>query len=150
MSTKKFMTATGTNRELQISRSNEDGVTIRLYDPGFESHRAKTFFLNPSEAPALALAILEAALGDHDACSMEFAEALSGLRREVRRIEERDTAAKEQEELEAEALELFNAFATSFDRRKKTSSVDTLKENDVYNHWLAVARRAREMRESNA
>lgn len=135
MSTKKFMTATGSNRELHIKRSNEDHVQIRQFDPEFHTHQAKTFFLNPSEAPALCLAILEAA-GAHKDSQDFLGGAVEQLKFHIGEQERITAEAKEQAELEAEALELYNAFSP--DRK-----LSRISEAGYPERWLAVARRAR-------
>jgi len=57
---------------------------------------------------------------------------------------EAEVEAKEQAELEAEALDLFNASQKAIGAPPH-SSVDAM-GSDVNHKWLAVARRAREMR----
>lgn len=152
MSTTKFMTATGSNRELHIKRSNEDHVQIRQFDPEFHTHQAKTFFLDPSEAPALALAILEAAgvpmQGDFSRPTEGTEAHLSFIAQHLERyvVESEFTAAeaRERAELEAEALELFKASGAYGSDRLFLKFSDL--EETTQSAWLAVARRAREMR----
>lgn len=138
--TKTFMTATGANRQLQIKRS-DDAVMIRQFDPEFHTHQAKTFFLNPSDAPALALAILEAAYGEDQPAPNKIGEAWAALYAHIAEEESRAAEAKELAELEAEALDLFNT-------ARATRDIDPLEWDEVADKdtWVAVARRAREMR----
>lgn len=136
--TKTFMTATGANRQLQIKRS-DDAVMIRQFDPEFHTHQAKTFFLNPSEAPALCLSILEAA-GHKASPNGSFSVAACYLRQGIKEQERATAEAEELAELESEALELRNEF-TGRTATEWAYPTTTAKEG-----WLAVARRAREMR----
>ena len=91
-------------------------------------------------APALALAILEAAGHVRDACSDNDADvAMEWLHSAIARQAKQSAEAKEQAELEAEALELANAFnKTDWDFFPCNRTVEA-------HQWLAVARRAREM-----
>lgn len=145
MSTTKFMTATGSNRELHIKRSNEDHVQIRQFDPEFHTHQAKTFFLDPSEAPALALAILEAAgvEATPNAGAIALGTVVSDLQRLIAEQERATAEARELAELEAEALELLNV-RRKFEGIEQADALDDMPKatRDI---WLAVARRAREL-----
>lgn len=149
MSTTKFMTATGSNRELHIKRSNEDHVQIRQFDPEFHTHQAKTFFLNPSEAPTLALAILEAAGYTEDDTEgttglTHFALAMSNLRTGIEEQERATAEARELAELEAEAFEYLKAVYTVTGAHIPAKFSDL--NAGVQSHFLIIARRAREMR----
>ena len=107
--------------------------------------------LDNSTAPALALAILEAAgltvaKGDVKQDSFEdlMIDASLHLKCAIR-LQERATAeAKEQAELEAEALELFNAAREEI--AVGTYGAYEQLDNRSRRKWLAVARKAREMR----
>ena len=95
----------------------------------------------PSDAPALALAILEAA-GIDDADSGNTSCAVADLRTYVAMVERITAEAKEQAELEAEAFELRRAY---LEGRAGFDSWNELTDAER-DHWLAVARKAREMR----
>lgn len=146
MSTTKFMTATGSNRELTVKRSKENSVQIRQFDPEFQSQQAKTFFLNPSDAPALCLAILEAAGLRGRSDYMD--EAMDNLANYISESRANEAGAKEQAELEALALEMFNVWLKALgDAGYPDWNGEVAELKDT---WLAVARRARELRsESN-
>lgn len=94
-------------------------------------------YLPASEAPALALAILEVAgfVGDETLFS---GLAVANLRDHIEEQERVTAEAKEQAELEAEALELFKAaFPRLIDEQFLSTEQAEL--------WLRVARKAREM-----
>ena len=101
----------------------------------------------PSDAPALALAILEAA-GYTEAEYVDewpnVNRAVFSLRLGIEEQEREASRAKEQAELEAEALELYNA-RISFLGGEALTSFEKLNQ-DNKDMWLAVARKAREMR----
>lgn len=147
MSTTKFMTATGSNRELHIKRSNEDHVQIRQFDPEFHTHQAKTFFLNPSEAPALALAILEAAGVEPDRepleCQVSLGTIVADLQATIKHGEALAAAARERAELEAEALMLANSAVLAVGN-PPYPSIEHMSDTSL-RKWLAVARKAREL-----
>lgn len=93
------------------------------------------------DSPALALAILEAS--GVESPYYNLGDAVSNLRQHVEREAKHLAEAKEQAELEAEALELFKASGTYGSDRL------FLKFNHLDDHiqkaWLAVARKAREI-----
>lgn len=96
----------------------------------------------PSDAPALALAVLEAAGWPEEASNSVTHSIMTGLS-DVLSIQERiATEAKEQAELEAEALELW----ASFQGLPADQYTFANLEDHAQRCWLAVARRAREMR----
>ncbi|MGP9528616.1 hypothetical protein [Glutamicibacter sp. AOP5-A2-18] len=141
MTSKTFKNAEGYNIQLSVSKC--DGmVEISILYPNGDEH---TTSISPSDAPALALAILEAA-GVTETDSPYMQEAADNLRAYIL-IEEKVAAeAKEQAELEAEALELLRAsqcirtdgmyaYVPSFAELSDPSKTK----------WLAVARKAREM-----
>ena len=148
MTSKTFKSVTDNEGELDV-RANDCGVFIAFSRAG-QIWQASTFA--PSDAPALALAILEAAgltvaKGDVKQDSFEdvMIDASLHLKCAIR-LQERATAeAKEQAELEAEALELFNTFWRS-DGEGPSSIENWRAPNEEREDWLAVARRAREMR----
>ncbi|MGO4297373.1 hypothetical protein [Glutamicibacter sp. MCAF14] len=123
---------------LEVGRNGElPWLNIREFD--LEN---TMFMLAPSDAPALALAILEAAGWPERESTSVTRTILSDLSRVVE-FQERATAeAKEQAELEAEALELFNA-------QRKHQHYPLVEDWDMQpsckDTWLAVARKAREI-----
>lgn len=110
------------------------------------------FCVSPSDAPALALAILEAAgvvpvqrdYESYDDGTPAHLQAVAYFLKQHNEAQERTTAeARERAELEAEALELCNEFIEDMGYDRVDSwdgSVPSKKEA-----WLAVARRAREL-----
>lgn len=94
------------------------------------------------DAPALALAILEAAgyTGFSDEGHMEF--AMRGLRAYIFEQAERKAEAEEAKKLDEEALTLFNAFRT--ERRLSTHAKIT-DITGTEEAWREVARKAREL-----
>ena len=119
-------------------RIGAEGIYLELKENG---KRATTVF-PPKDAPALALAVLEAAgVGE----SSDAGVAAGYLRSHIAEQERAAAEAKEQAELEAEALELLNAHREATGN-PLAESLDGLLYNAKEN-WLAVARRAREMRE---
>lgn len=108
----------------------------------------KSFMFDNTTAPALALAILEAAGYDDMADDANLADvhafnAMHKLQESVDTQERATAEAKEQAELEAEALELFNASRVVRGLVLIEWVSVTKSERD---EWLAVARKAREMR----
>lgn len=108
--------------------------------------------ISHSDAPALALAVLEAAGYEErqkgwdvlNSADENIAQAMRCLSKGIE-IQERATAeAKELAELEAEALELFKASGTYGSDRISLKLSDL--DDHIQEAWLAVARRAREMR----
>ncbi|MGP5023301.1 hypothetical protein ACTXIU_17170, partial [Glutamicibacter arilaitensis] len=102
--------------------------------------------LKTETAPALALAILEAAIPKGQiSVSAAMADSLHALRDEVKRIDERNAAVREQAELEAEALKLWLACRAVSNKYQtediKFSDLDAIEQAE----WLAVARKAREI-----
>lgn len=114
-------------------RIGTEGIYLELKENG---KRATTVF-PPKDAPALALAVLEAA---GVAESSDAGVAAGYLRSHIAEQERTTAEAKEQAELEAEALELRNEF-TGRTATEWAYPTTTAKEG-----WIAVARKAREMR----
>lgn len=116
----------------------EGGRRFSLLMPHVSSHAGIAF--DSTTAPALALAILEAAgwpEEDHNSITHSIMASLG----DVIHIQERITAeAEAQAELEAEALELYNVCMTGHSLSSFNGLGGTLRDQ-----WLAVARRAREM-----
>ena len=104
----------------------------------------KSFMFDNTTAPALCLAILEAAGHVCDACSDNDADvAMEWLHSEIARQAKQSAEAKAQAELESEALELLNASRES-NRRPTVETFEGFESTKQ--SWLAVARKAREMR----
>ena len=131
--------------ELSVIRTNEDLLRVGISIPGVETFGC--IDLPSSNAPALALAILEAA-GYTEAEYVDewpnVNRAVFSLRLGIEEQEREASRAKEQAELEAEALELYNA-RISFLGGEALTSFEKLNQ-DNKDMWLAVARKAREMR----
>lgn len=125
-------------------RIGDDGIYLELKENG---NRATTVF-PPSDAPALALAILEAAgfeaefhatgtFQDGDCWQLEN---VAQVIKDYLSIKDAEAAeAKDKAELEAEALELFNV--------RHGTDLDDWKHSDrsVASAWVSVARKAREI-----
>ena len=109
----------------------------------------KSFMFDNTTAPALCLAILEAA-GFEDSSSggriTGARIAVGDLRRHVANLERATAEAKEQAELEAEALVLENARCEALEVGGFNSFDDLPAHKQATG--LAVARKAREMRKS--
>ncbi|GGJ59127.1 hypothetical protein [Glutamicibacter ardleyensis] len=136
--------------ELHIVRTNEDLVRFIICTEG-ESFASLD--IHPATIPALALAILEAAgvearsipsarLGTSEHLSDTAYELSTYIEKQQRATAE----AKEQAELEAEALELANS-AVLVVGNPPYRSIEHMSDTSL-RKWLAVARKAREMRKS--
>lgn len=138
MINKTFNSHSTDGRALEVGRNGErPWLNIREFD--LEN---TMFMLAPSDAPALALAVLEAA-GVTETDSPYMQEAADNLRAYIL-IEEKVTAeARELAELEAEAEALYRVYFETAEMDYK--NWEKL-EQRVKDYWLAVARRAREMR----
>lgn len=104
----------------------------------------------PSDVPALALAILETAGFEED--TENFGTAVHELGLAIKEQRYIAAEAKEQAELEAEALALFNTLQTEIHGTlgPNWAHVTEFPSGETKRKWLAVARKAREMRsESN-
>ena len=111
------------------------------------------FRMAPSDAPALCLAILEAAKvpmqGDFnnpiEGTSVHLSFIAQHLERYVVEAEERAAADADRVKLEQEALRLYNAAVTIGDPWEASkTSFDQIPEHR-HEKWLAVARAAREL-----
>lgn len=142
MINKTFNSDSTDGRALEVGRNGErTWLNIREFD--LEN---TMFILAPSDAPALALAILEAA-GGRDALGIDVGNAMIDLHECVSEQERANAEAKEQEELEAEALELFNTSRLE----RGLDELDWVRVTPRERaEWLAVARRAREIAEAKA
>ena len=133
MTSKTFKSA-ATNRTLTV-----EGFFNGAFSVVFSDDSSRDLMLQGDDAPALALAILEAAgvvptqhSDSVDEGSQETLEdVMHWLTRHVR-------SAEAKAELEAEALELYKAH-TSYHHAK------SLSEAASPSRWLAVARKAREI-----
>lgn len=136
MTSKTFEGLDGT-RLLHIKNLGKH-VTMSIEVPG-QVHMGITF--DPASIPALALAELEAAGWPERESTSVTRTILSDLSRVVEFQEHVTAEAKEQAELEAEALELWATF------QGLPVQDYTFAELDDHGQitWLAVARRAREM-----
>lgn len=134
---KTFKSALSTDKELRITGGPERVCFAQRAHKGMES----LVFIDNTEAPALALAILEAAGFDGDE-NMFTGLAVANLRDHVEEQERATSEAKEQAKLEAEALKLFQAW-------RKSHHLPMVEDWDMTPsfkpEWLAVARRAREI-----
>ena len=135
----------GHPRRLHLEE-NEHGVNIHASDPEWRDGYGIT--IATSDAPALALAILEAAgYQEHSKAELGSSELLASygmtkLRQAVQAQDREESEAEAQAKLEAEALKLINAYRDSMGYT--TCYWETVGESDRKN-WLAVARRAREL-----
>ena len=108
----------------------------------------KGFIFNGASAPAIALAVLEAAGYDDKADDMSQAEsyafdAMHKLQQSVDEQERATAEARERAELEAEAFELATLYQGYGEWAKGLSFSDL--DEDSQKKWLDVARRAREL-----
>ena len=138
----------GVKSFLEITKTPA-GIRITIQESPDVTHG----WFAPAQAPAIALAILEAA-------GVDLNESWSGLdpygtpshlgwigghlRAYVRQFANDQDKAQEQAELEAEALELCDS-ARLANGRFKIGNFGLMKDAEKTT-WLAVARRAREMR----
>lgn len=132
----KSSTQANDNRTLSVEKLyGEPRLTI-------SDEKRMGFLLDPSDAPALALAILEAA-GIDDVDSGNTSCAVADLRTFIARQERITAEAREQAELEAEARDFYDAYHPAADWPYQ----DWVMLEDRYKaQFLAVARKAREMR----
>lgn len=151
MNTKTFTDPTNDSNELIVDKSPTGKVRLTT-----DSRAYTGVLLAPSDAPALALAILEAAgvvHHDPDDTPYEKSERTENmgalnmsafyLAKHVNDAEKAEFLAKAQAELEAEALELFKASGAYGSDRFFLKFSDL--EETTQSAWLAVARRAREI-----
>jgi len=99
--------------------------------------------LDKDDAPALALAILEAA-GAHKESQDFLGGAVEQLKFHIGEQERATAEAKEREELEAEALAFYLAYIEATGVNSAADSFDDL-NSIAKEQWLAVARKAREL-----
>lgn len=140
----KIFKSAKSQMELRIVSTNEDLVRFII---GMPDEIFSSIDISPDSIPALALAELEAAGYDDKADDMSQADsyvfdALHKLQQSVDVQELATAEAKEQAELEAEALELANLFhGTDWDFFPCNRTVEA-------QNWLTVARKARELAEN--
>ena len=132
----------GNTRKLHIESTSEGFVSLKIW---FGRH--DEYFTVPNDIiPSISLALLESA-GFEDSSSGGHITgariAVGDLKRHVK-MQERITAeAKEQAELGAEALELYNARISFLGGEALTSFEELNQANkDI---WIVVARKAREL-----
>jgi len=148
---KTFKTITTTGRTLKVSGVKGKSVYLEISS---ESESRRNINLGASDAPALALTVLEAVGADSDLTwsgAKDYGNAdhlgwIAGHLDAYIKSQERITAeAEERAELEAEALDYWKAFNNATD----LVSFDDIQWSDLLPDsqakWLAVARRAREM-----
>ena len=144
MTSKSFKSAFSPDKVLRITGSPERICLAQRYRNDAES----LVFIDSSAVPALALAILEAAgveaVPFDEGTDTEPGHAVWALRHHVQEAEAKAAEARERAELEAEALELLNIHREA----QAAGAYDKLDEvpSNAKACWLAVARRAREMR----
>ena len=111
----------------------------------------KSFRLDKSDAPAVALAILEAAGVEPDRepleCQVSLGTIVADLQGTIQYAEALASANREQAELEAEALELFNTLQTEIHGNLGPNWVPVTEFPNIETKrkWLAVARKSREL-----
>lgn len=137
----KTFKSTKSTLELTVVRTNEDLVRIITQLPD-ETGRA--IDLAPSDAPALALAILEDA-GFNASPNSSFNIAASYLINGIKEQERITAEAEAQAELEAEAFNLYRTYIAVHEPMDAIGDWQMLSER-TKERWLAVARKAREMR----
>ena len=109
----------------------------------------KSFYYKKSDAPAQALAILEAAGYTGITASKEpdnlIEKAYSAIRLHIKEQERATAEAEAQAKLEAEAFNLYRAYMDIHEPMNAIGGWHMLAEHTKEN-WLAFARKAREMR----
>ena len=133
---------------LQVCKyTGDEHVTLWILGRGSDS---AIIAIDPSDAPALALAILEAAgvePVDHKVTGLgkpNWLEGIAhGLKLHIEHDAKRTAEAEAQAKLEAEALELLNV-RRKFEGIEHVDALDDVPKA-TRNLWLAVARKAREL-----
>ncbi|RKS19674.1 hypothetical protein DFO58_2176 [Arthrobacter sp. AG1021] len=133
------------NQSLEILRAdNRVRVSVDHASDG-----ARGIIIAPSDAPALALAILEAAgYKEHSKANLGSSELLASygmtkLRQAVQAQVREESETKSQAELEAEALMLANSAVLAVGN-PPYPSIEHMSDTSL-RKWLAVARKAREL-----
>ncbi|WP_190264846.1 type 2 periplasmic-binding domain-containing protein [Glutamicibacter nicotianae] len=138
----KTFSNAGGNRDIRVIDDSGRGFVIRALD--HDGARSISVIFNNDTAPALALAILEAAgcrsyVGSGD----DLGLAVENLDKHIAWVEAQNVEAEAQAKLEAEALELAKAGCEVVgDESVQKLSDMTYKDQRFF---LAVARRAREL-----
>ena len=140
MTSKTFKSALSTDKELRITGGPERVCFAQRAHNGMKS----LVFIDNTEAPALALAILEAAGWPEDDPRSATKQIMMWLGDVVRTVERITAEAEAQAKLEAEALDFYNT-GCEVVGIKASAAFGDLKLNDK-SVFLAVARKAREMR----
>ncbi|MBF6671568.1 hypothetical protein [Glutamicibacter sp. FBE19] len=149
MTTKSFKGLLSAN-ELNVVGYGDNSQVDLLIRRSDRAITSTGIAIAPSDAPALALAILEAAGIEEDMVKFHsgtpeyhFAYAMHHLCQGIQAQAKAVAEAKDREELEAEALELFNAW-TGTTKYTSWNEVAVFPDGDK-REWLAVARKAREL-----
>lgn len=137
MASKTFKNITNAGTTLRVRGIGDAGVELLHHN----DRRTFGSVIASSDAPALALAVLEAA-GVVE--SSDAGVAAGYLRSHIAEQERITAEARELAELEAEALELMNVRlgAAGNPKHLTKETVDPI----ALEAWISVARRAREMR----
>lgn len=125
------------NTSITVMSDSRGPLIVASDGPG-----ARAVRYTPDESAKFALAILEAA--GVESPYFNLGEAVDNLRQHVEREANHAAEAKEQAELEAEALELANS-AVLVVGNPPYPSIRHMGDTSL-RKWLAVARKAREMR----
>lgn len=141
MTSKKFDNH-GNTRKLHIESASEGFVFLKIEFGGYKEY----FTVSNDIIPSISLALLESAgfVGDEN---MFSGLAVANLRDHIEEQERSKAEAKDKAELKAEALELVNAWRDSANYTPHTNW-DALEDTPVGDHWLSVARKSRELRDS--
>lgn len=143
----KTFKSASSERKVRIWEANL-GVAVCVEDP--ITNETTSTQIAPSDAPALALAILEAAGVEPDRepleCQVSLGTIVADLQETIQYAEALASAHREQAELEAEALGLLNAYLHSADTRLYATWEEVVEVSKrMAEDWLAVARKAREI-----
>ena len=148
---RKFESSLTEGKFLEIDWADDDG-SIGLGICESSRGYVEGITLSGSDVPALMLELARAAGLDKmtgievivDSFEDHMMNAVLSLEKAIGARRDAEAAAKEQAELEAEALALFNALRDSIDVLPIASF--SVLSDPVKARWLAVARKAREMR----
>lgn len=139
---KTFKNATNSGTEVYVGEGiNTDSVQLIIRNVGSGIGKAG-IYLNSSDIPALALAVLEAA-GAHKDSQDFLGGAVEQLKFHIGEQERITAEARERAELEAEALMLANSAVLAVGN-PPYPSIEHMSDTSL-RKWLAVARRAREL-----
>ena len=138
----KTFSNAGGNRDIRVIEDSDRGFVIRAVD--HIGVRGIAVAFNNDTAPALALAILEAAVGESSRQSAYSERAIDNLRSEVDRMTLEDAEAKDKAKLEAEALEFLHV-AQKYNNFTLTESWNDFRDGGTKLLYMNMARRAREL-----